>query len=236
MEELRIREKNIINIKIKDVNSYIKKNTDTVARLATQGITDFVRNQTKKLESKNIEYEKELNMLKERLININNGSLDSELQDFANTNKDIINKKTTEKREKKTEEKTIQKVKEKENFQISKDMDKNYNPKIGNEWEMKKSLSFFYKLCDELPDYMVRNLKEMPNNKGYIHRGIWCFGELEAEKNQPIILFEKLKNEIMRIHEIDSEYYNIFEKQGKYGKRILLSSYKRKKLNKISYL
>ena len=46
MEELRIREKNIINIKIKDLTSYIKKNDETIIRLSAQDVTDFIPKQT----------------------------------------------------------------------------------------------------------------------------------------------------------------------------------------------
>lgn len=228
MEELRIREKNIINIKIKDLTSYIKKNDETIIRLSAQDVTDFIPKQIKKLELKTVEYTKELEVFRNRITNISNGSLNQELLDSVRANEDIINKKTNEKRNKKIEEKTIQKDKEKGNLQISYNVMRSYNPKEPNQWVLKKEFSNFERINNNIPEYMIRNLTEMPNNKGYIWKDLWCFGDLEKEHNQPIILFEKLRNDVMRIHELDSEYYKIFEKIGKNSKRVLISKDKRR--------
>ena len=63
----------------------------------------------------------------------------------------------------------------------------------------------------------------MPNNKGYIWKGIQCFGELPPE-NDTIILFEKLRGNIMKIHEITRKHYLIYEKQGKGQKKLILNT------------
>ena len=63
----------------------------------------------------------------------------------------------------------------------------------------------------------------MPENKGYIWKGMWCFGKLPPFRGEPLIMFEKLYNsDILRIYEIDEEYKCIYEKKGK-DKKYLIS-------------
>ena len=63
----------------------------------------------------------------------------------------------------------------------------------------------------KLPEYMRRNLREMPNNKGYIFRGIQYYGEKKPERNKPTILFEKNRG-ILNIHEITKNEHKIYQK------------------------
>lgn len=84
---------------------------------------------------------------------------------------------------------------------------------------------------DSLPEYILNNLSTMPNNKGYIWRGMSCYGKLPAERGQPYILFEKIRGGILRIHEYStapanvrwSYIYKVYEKKGK-DKRILIKT------------
>ena len=229
MEELRIREKNIINIRIRELNSYISKNEDTLKRLNSQAITSFVTNQINKIEVTIQEYTRELESLKEKLANIISGNLDSVIKQYADNNKSVITKKSDEKMAQKIEEKNIKKAKEQENLQKSYSMNRTRNNREPSEWEMEKEYSRYCRLCDSIPEYILRNLKEMPGNKGYIWKGLWCFGQLKEEPHQPMILFEKLRNDIMHIHEIDKDFRKIYEKQGKNGRRVLISTEKRLK-------
>lgn len=86
----------------------------------------------------------------------------------------------------------------------------------------------FLKLCNSIPEYIKRNLKKMPNNKGYIWKGIILYGSLPPEE-EITILFENLGRDILKIHEITQKEYKIFEKKGK-DKRILISKEKRRKI------
>lgn len=76
------------------------------------------------------------------------------------------------------------------------------------------------KISYTLPDYMKRNLDEMPNNKGYIWRGCWFFGKLPAYKGENIVVFEKGRNS-MKIHETDGQNYKIYEKIGQDRKNLI---------------
>lgn len=89
----------------------------------------------------------------------------------------------------------------------------------------RKDHAFYYRLhCkanETLPDYMRKNLADMPNNKGYIWRDCWFFGDKPTEQGQPTIMFEKKRDGIMHIHEIDFYEHRIFEKVGKERKTLL---------------
>ena len=51
-----------------------------------------------------------------------------------------------------------------------------------------------------LPQYMGRNLKDMPNNKGYIWKDVIFYGALPDENNGHTIIFEKGRDKLI-IHQ-----------------------------------
>tara|TARA_B000000557_G_C20779891_1_gene445998 strand:+ start:543 stop:1268 length:726 start_codon:yes stop_codon:yes gene_type:complete len=89
-------------------------------------------------------------------------------------------------------------------------------------WEEKdliREYNRFERNSESLPNYMKKNLSEMPNNKGYIWKNIRFYGEKDPLKDQPDILFEKMRGGVMYIHEITEDEHKIFEKKGKERKR-----------------
>lgn len=93
--------------------------------------------------------------------------------------------------------------------------------------DIHRSANYFKKACSSLPEYIRRNLACMPNNKGYIWKGVCCFGELPTT-DTTTILFEKKANGYMLIHEWTHTHIKLYEKRGN-NKKILLSSEKRVK-------
>ena len=73
---------------------------------------------------------------------------------------------------------------------------------------------------DSLPEYMSRNLKNMPNNKGYIWKSVCYYGHQPANENEPTFLFEK-KYGTLYIHEYTHNEYFYFSKE-KNGPKVLL--------------
>ena len=227
MEALRIREKNIITTEIKSLKNFIEKNKEAITRIASQtSKTEFDKKQINTREQKNIEYETKINDLENKLVKIGNGELDAI---FAKNSEHL--KETTKKRE---DAKQAEKQKKKDLEKESKD---NYykNNRNNNErhYNSQKDTDYFFKICNSIPDYITRNLKEMPNNKGYIWRGIWCLGELPPIPGEPIVLFERKKDTLI-IKEYDDNYESIFEKKGT-GKKILISRNEKRKINKTNF-
>lgn len=106
-------------------------------------------------------------------------------------------------------------------------------------YKEKKDLNYservFYKIVSTIPDYMLENLKDMPNNKGYIWRGCWLFGLQPADKyDNYTVLFEKLRGGVTKIHEFDKHNYNIYEKVGK-ERKTLISTQPRRKIAQLRF-
>jgi hypothetical protein len=157
-----------------------------------------------------------IEQLRERIRHTSEGKLDNELSEQADQESKLYNSKREAALRKKREllqedddKKEImnRKTREKENKHIEKDY------------------SYFYKVYQSIeasvPDYIRENLKSMPNNKGYIWRGCWFLGELSPEHGQPMVLFEKVRGGVTRIHEVDDYEIRIFEKQGKEKKKLI---------------
>jgi hypothetical protein len=65
----------------------------------------------------------------------------------------------------------------------------------------------YWNAIDTLPPYMEKNLKEMPNNKGYRWKNVVFYGALPANENHSTIIFEKNpKGLIIHEYKIDGTY------------------------------
>lgn len=101
------------------------------------------------------------------------------------------------------------------------------NRAMDNEDRRRKGdADYFYNqyinIVESLPEYMKHNLKEMPSNKGYIWRGCHFYGDIPVRNNnQTFVLFEKSRNNILYIHEIDPHEHRLFEKNGKEQRRLV---------------
>ncbi len=88
---------------------------------------------------------------------------------------------------------------------------------------MKRQWEWLCQQEQNLPDYIRTNLDRMPNNKGYIWKGIWYFGHQPEEDPTTLIMFEKKGGGDMLVHEIKENcYYKIFSRS-KNGQNVLVS-------------
>lgn len=100
---------------------------------------------------------------------------------------------------KKYEEREREKQYNKEKRQLKKDITNKNNKEISQKYYknsyqsnrkekfLQKDLNYHYKLfqkkSNSLPHYIKRNLNYMPNNKGYIWKGVWFFGAKPQKKD-----------------------------------------------------
>ena len=77
--------------------------------------------------------------------------------------------------------------------------------------QLDRSYNYFINTSAALPNYIIRNLKNLPNNKGYRWRDICFFGELPDENNNKTTIYEK-KNNKLYIHLYNDGKYNVIEK------------------------
>lgn len=172
----------------------------------------------KKIElNTNIEnrYE-ELEILKTKERDVISGKLDEEMLSTAKQQREIYDAKRAVAKKKKQD--IIDEDQDKKTKLYSRPKDENV------EKYQKKDYAYFYRLYEKsdetLPDYMRENLKDMPNNKGYIWRGCWFLGDRPSERGQPMIMFEKVKG-LLKIHEYDEHEYRLYEKHGKDKKKLV---------------
>ena len=162
MDRLILNEKNNIYTRIKDIENLLSRCQKTIDRLKSQDNTEFNRKQISKNEKSIIDYNHELEELRERINKLTSGLLDEELKNVSFENQKVCNqqqivtaKKIKDKNEKKKQDK------------IYLDIDyNNFKKKEGaNNNSLQKETYYFFKNCESMPEYMIANLKDMPNNK-----------------------------------------------------------------------
>lgn len=97
--------------------------------------------------------------------------------------------------------------------------------KVANEHVMNRQFQFVCKVTEDMPEYMKTNLKNMPNNKGYIWKGIQYFGHLSApvgSNPDQWTLFEKRPGGEMLIHHIHyGQSKKIFRKRPQHPQELI---------------
>ena len=202
----RISERNRIKTRVRELESFIRFNTNAILRLR-QGSSniDFCKARIEKLKKDNDALEQELKELGDRQKKLASGELDQELSQQKRRETAIANKKTQEKRQKKLDELADKAKRSK----ISKEYwDKTL--KAGREARYqerssKRGYDYVLRVHQSLPQYIRANLANMPNNKGYIWRGIHYYGLKDPEKDQHLVMFENKKGEL-HIHELSNDY------------------------------
>ena len=183
--------------------------------LKDQGATPFVLAQIEKITSRNENRQNQIHDLTLRRSNIISGLLDSELRtEISESNKKNLEARENAlaKKEKIRELKQAASVKSKTFYQktAAADRENRYKQK-----DMLRAYNNYLKIVDTIPDYILKNLSEMPNNKGYIWRGITCYGEKDDNNSKSTVLFERKRGGLLVIHERTPTEYKIFHKQGK---------------------
>ena len=231
MEQLHRKERNRLDLRIKTIKTYIERNNTSIIALKSQTVSDYIVKKIKSLKNDNIKYLEEIDSLNKRQYDLSNGYLDDELKNKCNQNKKEIDLKNTRKEniiKEKKERKQEDKNKSDQYFQTSKQERRNFFSKqrlIGN-FEKK-----YFSILETVPDYIIKNLKTMPNNKGYIWRDVRFYGCLPAESNKDI-LFQKIDGELY-IHEITNSVHKIYKKVNK--KNVTVWEQKRDSKYKQSY-
>lgn len=220
--ELRRRvHKNKLNNEIREIENIISRSESTIVRIKNTNMgVEYIKNQINKLKTLIEEKTKLLEKKKIELDGISSGLSDTVINEEYKNNslrqkKDKIEKKkqkNTNEEEKKEKKEISQKYWKgiiSESI-LEKQKERNY----------KHGLKYFRKVSDQLPEYMKKSLSEMPNNKGYIWRGIHFYGDLPSEQNHTYVMFEKQRG-ILVIHEYTDNEYRKYEKYGKDRKRLI---------------
>ena len=229
--EYKIKDyKNKILAEIHTIENCIDFDENMINNLKHQGVSLFVTSQIEKVTIKNDYRQKTITELYEKIKDVDSGKMNEEILNI--TVQDTLQHKIDEKAAKqkkidKAELKKVDSVKSQKYYKsmLQSDREQRYHKKDAN-----RSFFYYQKICDSIPDYISRNLKEMPNNKGYIWRGIRCYGHLPEENRKIVTLFEKQRGGLLIIHEISKYEYKIFHKKGR-DRKTLYSVEQRKQLS-----
>lgn len=203
----RISEKNKYFLLLRETEIIIKKNLETIKRFNNIENTAYISNMIDKLTIQNKEKEKYVSELKIKIDKLSNGEFDNEIIKDNEENKKIIDTKSKEKIDKKKIQ--LDNVKsQKDVLQKYFKSEKKYDKYDKN--DMDRSYNYFLRSVESIPNYMLKNLDNMPNNKGYIWKSIHLYGLLEPDHDKKIILTEKLRNNVTRIHEWNDYEYIIY--------------------------
>jgi len=158
----------ILIIVVVVASSIIETNKNTMFRLKRSNVSfdsEYYKRQMQKLTENNQKMEECIDELKNRLNKLNTGELDQELIDEARRDTEEFKEKSASTRRRKIEEANKQKIKSERSQRYYQE---NHRAVKVNEREMEYAYRHFLRACNSVPNYMIRNLAEMPNNKGYI--------------------------------------------------------------------
>lgn len=226
--EYRNIEKTRINNRLREIQAAVTDVTNTIGKYKTQQINrEYFDTQVSKLNYQLGELEQEHVNLTDRLSLVNSGQLDIELHDEVKSTSIKVHRKEKVTKETKAKQDNLMKQRPSSDGSFGKRLP---DPDRTSYVNYSKEYAYFQKICESVPDYMLKNLESMPNNKGYTWRGCWCFGDNASEQGEPTLVFEKQRQEdLMIIHEITDSSYNLYHKYGKDRKQLVMSTPKRKK-------
>jgi len=199
--DARVSERNRIKARVREVSSFIKFNSNAIGRLRQASANvEFCRNKIEKLKVDNQALSAELKALDERAERLSSGDLDNELRTHRRAETVLANKKTKEKRQKKLDD-----IADKEKRSVVSKQYWDRTIKAGRkdryaERSSKRGYNYVLRVQQSLPQYMRAKLADMPNNKGYVWRGIHYYGLKDPEMNTNFVMFENKKGELL-IHE-----------------------------------
>jgi len=226
MELRRRNYKNKLYDKIREEKSFISRNEETIKRIKkSQMGVEYVNSQIDKLKTITSEKKEQLIILEENVRKVDRGLLDHEIGNIIEKDKEIFKKKKRESDKIKEDKKKYKEEKTEISQKYWQNIVSGTRSEKQKERDMRYGLKYYNKVIDSLPSYMKSNLADMPNNKGYIWRGVVFYGDLPEYKGQPRILFEK-KGRILVIHEYSGKEYKIYEKEGKNRKILVYSRIK----------
>lgn len=228
MEHRRGIRNNLLDEK-RHLEKQIERNSVTIEHFRHVSANSFNVEKSKVLDETNREYEIKIQQLDLRLGQLERGELDAEIEEIIRKNTELIRGKTELKHQvnrEKREEKKIEKDEADAEFRAAKKKEKN------ERYEMKAAYKYMSRM--EIPDYLQTKLNALPNNHGYMHRGVLFLGMKPAIGGLSKI-YEMKKGGVLVIKESTEKETKLYEQKGK-NPRQLISVTPRRPLNFIKYV
>ena len=185
----------------------------TLGRIRDAKPTEATKMLAEKTAIKLDEVEKKISNLSDRISKLDHGDL-TEFNEYCNET--LKRTQDTRKTERKLND--LKAIKQRsDKTQKDNTYKKLKKERRSYRWDKKKYGIYYRKFCksvDSLPSYMKDNLKTMPNNKGYIWRSVHFYGELNAIRGEPLILFER-RHGVLWIRKYYKDRTEIYKKANK---------------------
>lgn len=209
MEAKRRTYQNMLIEKIKGNERMIEMLTRSIESIRATMSADkdkvYFENRISKSENSIAKYRIEIAELSSKVNGVMSGSCDADINKLYQDTKDEM----TEKEEKAAKREALAAEKEEKNRIRGKAYEEKEKREIRREYgarrDIEREYNRFLDISENLPDYITKNLKSMPNNKGYRFRGITFYGALPAEPGATVVFDKKPDGMIITEHYSNQE-------------------------------
>ena len=225
----RLTEKNLLQTQITTYRTKMGRSESAITELKKSSSNvdrEYIKKQVNDHNDIITEMKEKIDHLTDRLNLLSRGELDDEILEKIemNTNnakrlEEVAYKKKVVKAEIDSANRVISERHRKN------EREADYQSRSSN-FGMERSYERFRDM--ELPRWITDQLRHMPNNKGYIWKDIWVFGQLPPDDG-PCVMYENQRSGKSIIHEIYADEHVVYEKVGKDGKEYI-DSWPRKPL------
>lgn len=199
MEKLRRNELNKLNTSIKILQKSQERDEETIGRYRGMKSSEFYLGKISELKNKIQERVDEIEDIQNRIMNVSTGLLDDELTKQVETSTSKFKQKNSISRVKKD---NIKKNKQDNNEKLMKYYKSNKKQYVN----YNREYNYYVKKCNSIPKHLMKNLKNMPNNKGYIFKNVYFYGYKKPIGNVNKDRMYERRDGQLYIHEIYRDY------------------------------
>lgn len=217
-------------IEIKRLKKLNTNDSDTINRFRYKvGEIEYNKEQIDKINDNIYKRNDKINQLENKLSDIDKGKLDTVINDIYKTNLNDINVKTHQKALKKQTSKE-QRQREKELYEVRRKTEYRANKSFyKSEREMQQTYKYYQKTCQYIPQHIKDKVKNQPNNKGFIWRGVYMYGHKKSCGNPDNVSLLEKQGKDLYIHEFLPDKYKVWKKTGNSRHKELVFTQDRKR-------
>jgi hypothetical protein len=207
LDLLRISEKNKCRDNIKEIQTIIKRLGRKLEKLQLESPD------TEKVIENIQEKKQNIQELEQKIMDISSKKYDSILEEDFKKSSDLSSNIQSIKKQD-LDDKRVKKAENREVISTFYTRERALNREIRSyQYEYKNYL----RKCSRIPDFIHKNIKGMPENKGYIWNDITIYGQ-KPQQGSDRILFEPQKGFLI-IHEWKGNTYSKYKQKGKKNPR-----------------
>jgi len=237
MEQMRRFYINKLRDDLRELESYKIQTINAISRFKSMPASDVTKTKLRTLAEESRNLDDKIESKRTELRDTEMGKKDAEIKDTSEKNRVIQEAKLKDSKRKKS-----QLAREKEDLLEStyKKLRSTYSNDRKETGTINYEYRKFKRKVDTIPGYLLNNLSNMPNNKGYIWKGIWLMGDLPEQEPRDILTMFERRGDLLIIRESDNYKVRIYHKYGR-GRKTLVESYAFKKplhemMGRIKYL